>query len=1227
MASRRKTAPSMAFKGDLRNLSLFDIFQSLKQNNQTGVLALQRDGVTKKLYFTDGGVRVFLSGGRSRWRLGEVFVRRGFIKQEDVQHLLQEQMRTQRLFGELLIQSGKVPQEEIDRLLIKHAEDELFEIFSWVSGSFAFYDGEEVDLDSNIPLSPVVGEASHLCLEAARRLDEVELIRRKIPDNKSFFLRTGGPDDLPKIEGEDERIVIIYECFDEPNCIDEVRSVAGLSTFEVLRSTYLLLEQDLLRPLGVEELVEQAGNCMQHAKEQRAALMLRQAYDLAPEDRGILGQCVAIARNLHAPELAADLIAGLGAAQVRDGDIESGIQLLEEVLEDKPDHFTALRALQQGYLATKDHELCTETSLRLARLLGKRQELEAAAEACRAGLELAPEGVALRYHLSQFLLRSGRPKDAQIELYSVLDQVSGAKGKRLGSKEFELLKSCYRLLLRINPRDQDAEKGLRALARKRMMAMRMQTLMTRGGIAAAVILVVGSIAWVLRPPSAEDMMLDLLEANAAGDVGRMRTLVAEMRADYPEAPQTMEAGLLLQRRTRVRKTVGAPAAALRTLLAEELKRAQEALRDGERHYIEGLTLLHEFLGKLDDPATAGMRKSFVVEVEDAITRLLERVTEDLSRDRVVISEARSSMKRSLAIDNLKTLEERVGEVRGHKWNTTMKTVRDAADLLKESPWIGKSGKDIQKFLNRVPVEPMPDLDELYYEIRVERLRYEISFAFREARKDGKRLLRDCYFEQARGLYKKAYELADAITDESPRERYMELLEYIARQRILSECKAQIERIDRFRVVLQDVDSLKAPERAHEAFRKLSALVRDNPLVRFDRQWQYPYMVRSVPVGAEVQVNGKTVGHTPMVIMVPINDSTTVTLGRSGFEPTERTLRAHDPDLDGTLELSLVKRREWVEQLDGRIEGTPVIAGDHLIVASRNGQVFVVRRDTGEVEYDVKTGSLSGIAVRPLVINGKVTVFTIDGLAVTFNLEDGKILSRVQVPGAVRVDAARNGDTLYAATSTGRLFALKDGRLVYEQELARAPTTELLYRDGEIFMGTADGEILVHAAEDGKELRRLKAGTHTSFTGGLALHGELIVAGAEDGGVYAFDGKSPKHKWRFHTGGPVRTSPVSSGDYIYVASEDRSIYVLDAAGEMVCEYEVGGSVSRSPLVANGFLYAGTDRGRVYAFDLTGRQAWWTDVLEQELRCPLVAGPQHIYAVTAGSKVVAYGVDKR
>lgn len=85
--------------------------------------------------------------------------------------------------------------------------------------------------------------------------------------------------------------------------------------------------------------------------------------------------------------------------------------------------------------------------------------------------------------------------------------------------------------------------------------------------------------------------------------------------------------------------------------------------------------------------------------------------------------------------------------------------------------------------------------------------------------------------------------------------------------------------------------------------------------------------------------------------------------------------------------------------------------------------------------------------------------------------------------------------------------------------------------------------------------------------------------AQHTGVFHTEGleTAPGIRWRFQTGGPVRSSPTVADGIVYVGSTDGRLYALDATtGVRIWEIDVGSPVSSSPAVAEGLvLFASGD----------------------------------------------------
>jgi len=95
------------------------------------------------------------------------------------------------------------------------------------------------------------------------------------------------------------------------------------------------------------------------------------------------------------------------------------------------------------------------------------------------------------------------------------------------------------------------------------------------------------------------------------------------------------------------------------------------------------------------------------------------------------------------------------------------------------------------------------------------------------------------------------------------------------------------------------------------------------------------------------------------------------------------------------------------------------------------------------------------------------------------------------------------------------------------------------------------------------------------------------------GVYDSQGPTGLSlKWRFKTGGKVRSSPAVVSGAVIFGSEDGHLYCLNAAdGAVRWKFFTGGDVSSSPAVADGAVFFTGGDGHLYAVDFeTGKSRW-------------------------------------
>ena len=122
------------------------------------------------------------------------------------------------------------------------------------------------------------------------------------------------------------------------------------------------------------------------------------------------------------------------------------------------------------------------------------------------------------------------------------------------------------------------------------------------------------------------------------------------------------------------------------------------------------------------------------------------------------------------------------------------------------------------------------------------------------------------------------------------------------------------------------------------------------------------------------------------------------------------------------------------------------------------------------------------------------------------------------------------------------------------------------------------------------LWRFKMGD--AVTSSPAVANGVVYVGSNDKNLYAIDAVTGKEKWRFETGSAVDSSPAVANGIVYVGSLDNNLYAIDAVtGKERWRVKTGNTVTSSPAVANGIVYVGSWDNNLYAIDaVTGKEKW-------------------------------------
>ena len=121
----------------------------------------------------------------------------------------------------------------------------------------------------------------------------------------------------------------------------------------------------------------------------------------------------------------------------------------------------------------------------------------------------------------------------------------------------------------------------------------------------------------------------------------------------------------------------------------------------------------------------------------------------------------------------------------------------------------------------------------------------------------------------------------------------------------------------------------------------------------------------------------------------------------------------------------------------------------------------------------------------------------------------------------------------------------------------------------------------------------------------SLHAQdaLFRSNAAHTGVFPGPGVPEFHKvkWQFHAKGAILSSPIVSGDLVYVGSSDHNFYALDlATGNIKWKFKTDSRIPGSAAVSNGFVFFESYDSNFYCLDATTGTLKWKFKTEGERR---------------------------
>ncbi len=458
----------MAFKGDLKDINLADIFQTLAMNQQEGTLTITSSERHTEIYFSKEGVRLLATGNQEHIRLGELLLKRRKLTPVELDMALARQKMTGELLGQALVDMNVVSDQDILDCVRSQIEEDIYEVFSWKKARFEFAPGEPSGefYDPAKTGKPIAFNVNAVIMEAARRIDEWSLIHKNVPSTSTIYMLQDPQAAIPDVShlgfaGED--ILQIVKTIDGRSTVEQIVSNSALSKFEVCKIIAALVETGYITKLDLKETIRIADGLHREGNKEGAIKIYIEALSDQPRDAQLRLKLAELFETEGMKNEAATEYAKAGQTYLDSGASDDGLALYRKAIELAPKNFAVRQKLFSYYVSAQKFDLAAREGLFVAKTYWRMNRLEDAQATLDQVLQMSPNNVESLQMLTSIHIDMEEP-DKALERYETL-----AKVFELKNEESKLLE-CYRKMLVLAPKRGDLRNKLNSLLSKQKKA-------------------------------------------------------------------------------------------------------------------------------------------------------------------------------------------------------------------------------------------------------------------------------------------------------------------------------------------------------------------------------------------------------------------------------------------------------------------------------------------------------------------------------------------------------------------------------------------------------------------------------------------------------------------------------------------------------------------------------------------------------------------------------------
>ena len=295
---------------------------------------------------------------------------------------------------------------------------------------------------------------------------------------------------------------------------------------------------------------------------------------------------------------------------------------------------------------------------------------------------------------------------------------------------------------------------------------------------------------------------------------------------------------------------------------------------------------------------------------------------------------------------------------------------------------------------------------------------------------------------------------------------------------------------------------------------------------------------------------------------------------------------------------------WKFATQARVSSTPAVVNGKVYTGTDDGYVYCLDANNGSLLWKTSTGGYvtanfaASVMLRssPMVVGNYVYVGALDNKTYCLNANSGAVKWAFQTGGYITSSPAVIAGAVYVTSqepNSGRLYKVNatTGNSIWSLSLPYFHTflggvdmhSSPTVADGMVFAASSTSSYYGINAETGRIIWEYRDSSAEEFIICSPVYNEGIVYLINKFSIVALNAKTGSTIWSSFIGDELYVSPTYADGKLYVATDQRHLYVLNATnGERLSFYTFASNSWSSPSVYEGRVYLGNNDWKVYCF---------------------------------------------